>query len=249
MLQRCLSFFLAVQKVGNLAHLRVHPDSSDNGCTGSISDTAAGENHITSVSESCSLINNQIRIFFRRNRFPCKSRFFDLQAGTLQKSCVSGNKISSLQSDDISGYELSGFYQLFFSVSQDFSMGCRQIFKSIQSFFCFTFLHHTHDGIDYDDDQDQNRLEKFLQFSFHTGNDKRYNCRKNQDENHNIFKLIQKTLKIRFLFLFTKFVFTVLCLHFLYLLFGESRRNVRGQNLNSLFGGLRMIFQIKSLLS
>ena len=85
-------------------------------------------------------------------------------------------------------------------------MGSGEIFQGVQGLFRLALLHDAHYSVENDNQQDQKRLKKFLGLAFHAGDDKG-NCRRSQqNQNHDILKLGQKTLKISFFLFFRQFI-------------------------------------------
>ena len=89
-------------------------------------------------------------------------------------------------------------------------MGRGEVFQGVQGFFRFAFLHHTHNGVENDDEQDQYRLKELHGVPFHAGDDKGDGGSQEQDEDHNVLKLFDKALEISLFLLFLEFVGAVL---------------------------------------
>ena len=69
--------------------------------------------------------------------------------------------------------------------------------------------------------KDEHRLKKFHRVPFHTGNTKGDGCRNEQDDNHNIFKLVEEPLQIALLLFLLQAVGTVLLGQLFHLLSGK----------------------------
>ena len=89
-------------------------------------------------------------------------------------------------------------------------MGCGHVLERLKRFFRLALLYHAHDGVYDDDEQNENRLEKFPRVPFDTGDNERNRRRREQDKDHHILELLGKALKIRFRILLRKHVFPVL---------------------------------------
>ena len=149
------------------------------------------------------------RILFGRNRFPCESGFFGFQPRAVEKPGVGGNEIPGFQTDDIAGDESGGVDHAFFPVADHAGMGRRQGFQRVQRFFGLALLIHPHDGVENHDQDDQRRFKQLAPILFRA-DDNEGDCRRSQqNEDHNVLKLIEEPLKRGFLFLFPEFVFSV----------------------------------------
>ena len=98
--------------------------------------------------------------------------------------------------DDVAGDQLGGVDHILLAVPDDSGMGSRQIFQRLQSLFRLALLHDAHNGIEYDNQQDQHRLKEFLGLSLDAGNGKGNSCRRQQDQDHHILELGQKALEV-----------------------------------------------------
>ena len=89
-------------------------------------------------------------------------------------------------------------------------MRSRHILQSIQCFLRLTFLIDTHDGVQDDDQQNQSRLEQLTPIFFDADHGKGNDGGCDQNQDHHILKLIQKTLERCLFLLFTELVLTIL---------------------------------------
>ena len=79
-----------------------------------------------------------------------------------------------------------------------------QALERIERSFRLALLQNAHDGVENHDEQNQAWLEKRFRVALNPRDDKRHDCRRDEDQDHHILELIQKSLQIRFLLLFLK---------------------------------------------
>ena len=222
-----LGFVFAVEQVGDLAHFGVHTGRGNDGKCGTVGDGAAGEDHVGTVTDGSVFRYDHIRILFGGNGFAGQSGFLALEADAADEPRIGRDKVARLQPDNIAGNQLRGFDDFFLTVADDAGMGCGQTFERIQRLFGLAFLHHAHDGVEDHDQQDQQRLKELLRVALHTGNDKGDRSGGQQNQDHYILELIQKTLPVSFLLLFLQLVFSVLIQALLCLICTQTKLHVR----------------------
>ena len=204
-----MAFFFIIQKICDLTHLGVHTGGCyDSGC-GAIGNRAAGKYHVGTVAQGCVFIDDNGCVLFRGHGFTGQSRLFGLEADAAQKSCISRNKVTGFQTDDITGNQFGGIDDFFFSIPNHPGMGRGHTFQGIQSFFRLALLHDAHHGVEHHDQQDQYRLKKLLGILLHASNHKGDDSCDQQNDDHGILKLVKEPLDIGFLFLFPELIGSV----------------------------------------
>ena len=209
LLQGSLGIGLAIQQIGDLAHFRVHTGGSDHRSSRTVGNGAAGEDHIGPVADGRIFCHFGFRILFAGNGLTGQCRLLGFKARALEQTAVRRHKVAGFQTDDIAGNQLRCINDRFLTVPDHTGMGSGHIFQRIQRLFRFTLLIDTHDRIQNDDQQNQSRLEQLAPVLFHANHHKGNDGCCDQDQDHHILELIQKTLEGGFLFLFTELVFSV----------------------------------------
>ena len=122
-------------------------------------------------------------------------------------------------------------------------MGRRQTLERVQRLLRLALLHHAHDGVQDDNQQDQCRFEEFLRVAFHTGDDKRNDGSDDQNQDHYILELIEKALQIGLFLLFAQLVLSVLLTLVLYLRVIQTTDCIGMQGIEHLLQGIMMSVQ------
>ena len=209
LLQGSLAFFLAVQQVGDLTHFRVHTGGGNHSCSGTVGYAASGEHHIVTVTQRSLQVNLSGGLFFGGNGFTGQGGFFTLQADAVKKTGIRGNKVAGFQTDNIAGHQLSRLNDLFLAVTDDAGVGSGEIFQRIQCFFRFAFLIYTHDGVQDNDQHDQTGLKQLTPVFLDADDYERHDSGGDQNQDHNVLKLVHEPLQGSLFLLFAELVQTV----------------------------------------
>ena len=200
-LQRRFPFLRVFQKLGDLAHFRVHAGGRHQKAAPPIGDEAAGEHHVLSVAQG-RLSTERLRILFHRQALAGKGALRALQTGTLQQASVGTDGISRLQYDHITGNHLSAGDLYDLTVPQYLGGGGGHLLQAIQRRRCLHRLHGPQNCIHGDDRQNDDHALHVP----HTGGD---DGGQNEDQHQKIRKLPQKNLPNTFLLAGVQFVGTV----------------------------------------
>ena len=111
--------------------------------------------------------------------------------------------------DDIAGHQFGGVDDLLLAVARDARMRRGQIFQCVQRLFRLALLQHAHNGVEHDDQQDEHRLKELCGIVARAGNAEGNRRGSQQDDNHHILELIEKTLQICLFLRFFQPVFPV----------------------------------------
>ena len=130
-LQRGLPLLRVFQKLGDLAHLRVHAGGRHQKAAPAIGDKAAGKHHVLPVPQR-GFSGDLIRILFHWQAFASKGAFRALQTGTFQQATVRTDGVSRFQYHNITGNHLPprNLYDL--TVSQHFGGRSGHLFQTVQ---------------------------------------------------------------------------------------------------------------------
>ena len=88
-------------------------------------------------------------------------------------------------------------------------MRCGQALECIQRFFGFRLLHDTHNGVENDDEQNEQRFKKFLGIALGDRNDERNDGGGDQNQNHRVTELVDEAPEHGFLLFLLQTVFAV----------------------------------------
>ena len=184
-----------------MSHLRIHTGGCHDSPAASVSHAAAGINHIGPISQRSVFLYLKRSVLFTGNRFPCKRGFLRFQAGRFYQSGIGRYIITGFHKNNIPRHHLHGIDYHFLAVTDNPGMRRRHALKGLHGLFRLTFLHHSHDGVENNNKQNQKRFKKFRCFMSVARHNKRNDSRSDQNKYHHILKLLKKTLQIRFLFL------------------------------------------------
>ena len=158
-LQRGQVLGIFVENLGDLAHLGLHRCSNDDPFTSAVCNECRHEGHVGFVADrGLRILVDGIGILVRWDGLPRQGGFFDLQVHRFEKPQIRGYVSSSIQDDDISGYDLVGGNLDDFAVPPH---QCRRSGHLLQRFyrlFGFVLLGDADDRVQYDDEQDNDRI-------------------------------------------------------------------------------------------
>ena len=211
MLERRLRVALAVEQVCDLAHLRVHARGRDNSGRGTVSDAATGEDHVGAVADRRFFGDLGLSVFLRGNRFAGQSRFLGFQARRTEQARIRRDEISRFQLDDVADNEVGRCDELLLAITDDARVRSGHVFQRVKRLLRLALLQNAHDGVDDDDQQNQCWFKKFLGVSLIAGDHKRHDGRRDQNQDHHVLELIEKTHEVGFFLFLPQTVCAVLC--------------------------------------
>ena len=200
-LQRRFPLLRVFQKLGDLAHFRVHAGGRHQKAAPAIGDEAAGEHHVLSVAQG-RLSAERLRILFHRQAFAGEGTLRALQTGTFQQASVSANGIPCLQYDHITGNYLTAGDLYDLTVPQYLGGGSGHLLQAVQRRGGLDGLDGSQNGIHGDDRQNDDHTL----YVPHTGGD---DGGQNEDQYQKIRKLPQKNLQNALLLTGVQFIGTV----------------------------------------
>ena len=202
-LKRRFPLLRVFQKLGDLAHFRVHAGGRHKKAAPPIGDEAAGEHHVLPVAQG-RFPTERLRILFHRQAFAGEGTLRALQAGTFQQASVGTDGISRLQYDHITGNHLTAGNLYDLTVPQYLGGGGGHLLQAIQRRGCLHRLDGSQNGIHGDDRQNDDHALHVP----HAGGD---DGGQDEDQHQKIRKLPQKDLQNTLLLAGVQFIGSVFC--------------------------------------
>ena len=200
-LKRRFPLLRVFQKLGDLAHFRVHAGGRHQKAAPPIGGKAAGEHHVLPVAQG-RFPTERLRILFHRQAFAGEGTLRALQTGTFQQASVGTDGISRLQYDHITGNHLSAGDLYDLTVPQYLGGGGGHLLQAIQRCGGLDGLNGAQNCVHGDDRQNDDHTL----YVPHTGGD---DGGQNEDQHQKIRKLPQKNLPNTFLLAGVQFIGTV----------------------------------------
>ena len=130
-LQRGFLLLGALEQSGNLAHLRIHPGTSNQELCTAIGDKAAGKHHVLPVAQR-SVTRDLSQFLFHRQALSCQGAFRTLKAGTLQQAPVGAYGISRLQHHHITRHHIPARYLKHTAIPNYLGSGGGHLLETVQ---------------------------------------------------------------------------------------------------------------------
>ena len=201
-LQRGFLLLGALEQSGNLAHLRIHPGTSNQELCTAIGDKAAGKHHVLPVAQR-SVTRDLSQFLFHRQALACQGAFRTLKAGTPQQAPVGAYGISRLQHHHITRHHIPARYLKHTAIPNYLGSGGGHLLETVQRSGGLHRLHGSQNRVHGNDRQNDNR-------ALHISQHRRHRRRQNQNDYQKIRKLFQKNPENTFLFPRLQFIGAIL---------------------------------------
>ena len=174
------------------------------------------------------------------DRFTGEGGLFDFQRSVLDDTAISGHSVAGFQNDHIAGNQLVGVQADQLAIPQDFTGGGGHGLQRFDGGFGLALLEYAQNGVQQNHGQNDDDFRPFVFTGQHTG--QRADTRRNQqDDQHGILQLGQKTLQQSGFFALLQLVGAVLGKASLRLGGGQSL-SAHAEAAEDFFGGLGVDF-------
>ena len=205
-LEGCQAFGLALQQVCDLTHLRLHTGGGDHSGRRAVGDAAAGKYHVDPVTQGSLYRDLRLCRFLTGHGLSGEGGLFAFQADRVEQPGIGGDKVPRFQLNDVAGHQLPCFDDLLRPAPDHTGIGRGETFQGLQRTLRLALLHDPHHGVEHHDEQDQGRLKKLPGISLKAGDAERDCRRRQQNENHDVLKLLKEPGERRFFLLFTELI-------------------------------------------
>ena len=198
------------QRIGDLAHFRIHAGAGDDSAATTVNHGGTHVDHVFSVTQRNVLLLAQLQnliVLGNGNRFAGKGSLFDLHGVGSDDAAVCGNSVAGFQNHNVTGNQFIGTDGDHFAVTKHLGGGGGNFLQSGNGFFRFTFLHHAQYRVDDDHGHDDDDIGKA--FAGVNGSNAGDDGSHDQDDDHGIGELLQELLDHRHFSAFCKFVRSV----------------------------------------
>ena len=172
--------------------------------------------------------------------FAGQSGFLNFQGSVLDDTAVSGDSVTGFQNDHVAGNQFIGVQVHHLAVTQHFTGSSSHGLQGFNGGFGLALLEHAQNGVDQNDSQNNDDLCHFV-FTGHQSGHRGDRGGDQQDDQHGILQLGQKTLDQGGLLALLQLIGAVLGKTLLRLGRGQSLR-AHAEVTKDVFGGLGVGF-------
>ena len=184
------------ERVGDVAHLRLHAGLCDDGAAAAVDDAAAKIEHVAAVAET-DVTGGCERVwrFCHRHALAGQGGLLGAQARTLEHACVGRHGVARLKHEHIARDQLLTGDGDELPAAQDAAVRGAQFLQGGNGLLGLALLVHAEHRVDDDDDENDDDIGKALvRIRARDGRDQR---RRKQHKDHGVSQLLEKSFHER----------------------------------------------------
>ena len=159
LLQRSFLVFGGGKHVGNLTDLCVHAGAGHDGTACALRDGCAVEDHIGAVAKGLRF-GERIRLLTDWHGFAGQGGFGNAQAGRVDQSSIGRDRVAFGKDDDVAGNHVGGVDAQHLAATQHRGLRSCHLGERLNGGFCLGFLHIAEHGVDNQDEDDYEGVER-----------------------------------------------------------------------------------------